>query len=436
MGDHRLPGSQARRTLKPTSQDTSAKSMWKESSKCFSKHKREQLRLPTSTSVENKYRLRGKEQPGSDDFRKAVAMCKGLTLSSMEDTLFPTISNGVCSSFANKNQPKSPDDSELFYPLLTVQRPRKTIWDKIGSHHDQELFAPWPRGKESSADILIKMLETPRPNWIHETPRPKRMLQTTRPKRMLENKWPYREDHREATKQPTTSAKQSQRKIDLEHQKLPWSCEGTWVHDGKHRGQDMLSSLYYKYIYKGGKDEWAEKFRDSVQHIDTGYDNQSSCEEPPVRRINMCNCDTKYDKKVSKGKDTPLSKEESSFVIKLQTPPDLYTANKHKQYESPFLKNSQLKTPGAEETNPYELELQGENAGKSEQTYEPTDWKYFISKEDTTPSTLEQMFMKKRWGCERSSPTSKMFRDYYWIVDSDDDDDDDDEEEEEEETLK
>ncbi|XP_028633437.1 protein FAM47E-like [Grammomys surdaster] len=413
MGDHRLPGSQARRTLKPTSQGASAKSSWKDSSKCFSKHKKEQLRFPTS--MENQHRLYGKER--SDDFRKSRTWSEGLTPRSMEGTVFPTIARGVCSPIANKNQQKSADDSGLLYPLLTVQPTHRTFWDDIGSRH-QQLLAPWPRGEDSSADILIKMLETPKS------------------KRMLETKWPYWEDHREATKQPTTSAKQSQGKFDLDHHKLPWSCEGTWLHDGKHRGQDMLSSIYYKYIYKGGNDEWAETYRDSIHHFDTGYDNQSSCEESSVRRTDLCNFDIKYGRKASKEKDTPLSKQESSFVIKLQTPPDLYRPNKYTRYESPFLKANQLKTIG-EETAPNELELQGENPETTEQAYDPTDWKYFISKDDTTPSTLEQMFMKKRWGCECTSPTSKMFRDYYWIVDSDDDDDDDDdEEEEEEEKLK
>ncbi|XP_052027178.1 uncharacterized protein LOC127675199 [Apodemus sylvaticus] len=414
MGDHRLPGSQARRTLKPTSHDTTAKSTWKDSSKCFSKHKKEQVRL--RTSVDNQHRLYGKER--SDDFRKAGTSSEGMTPRSTEGSFFPTISRRICSPITNKNQQKSADDSGLLYPLLTAQPTRRSFWDDIGTRQNQQLLAPWPRGEDNSADILIKMLETPKPN------------------RMLENKWPYWEDHREATKQPTTSAKHSQGKYNLEHHKLPWSCESTWLHDGKHRGQDMLSSIYYKYIYKGGKDEWAEKYRGPMHHIDTGYENQSCYEESPVRRTNMCNCDIKYAKKPSKGKDTPLSKEESSFVIKLQTPPDLYRANKHTRYESAFLRTSQLKTLGIEETIPNELELQGENAGKPktpEQPYDPSDWKYYISKDDTTPSTLEQMFMKKGWGYECSSPESKMFRDYYWIVDSEDDDDDDDEEEEGEE---
>ncbi|EDL35651.1 uncharacterized protein LOC75775 [Mus musculus] len=408
MGDHKLPGSQARRSLKTASQGTTAKSIWKDSSKCFSKHKREQLKLPTS--VEKQHRHYGKERSGSDDFRKAMALTEEMTPHSVESPLFPTISHRVCSPTANKNQQKPADDSGLLYPLLTVRPPpRRTIWGNIGTRHNQQLLAPWPRGEDNSADILIKMLETPRSN------------------RMLENKWPYWEDHREATKQPTTSAKQSQGKSGLEHHKLPWLCEGTWLHDSKHRGQDMLSSIYYKYIYKGGNDEWAETYRDSMQHIDTGYENQSSYEESPVRRTNMCNFDIKYGKKMSKGKDMPLSKQESSFVIKLQTPPDFYRANKYRKYESPV-------HLGTEETDPNELELQGANARKPEQAYEPTDWKYFISKDDTTPSSLEQMFMKKGWGYECSSPSSKMFRDYYWIVDSDDDDTDN--EEEEEEKLK
>ncbi|XP_050997059.1 uncharacterized protein LOC127184748 [Acomys russatus] len=409
MGDHKLPGKQVRRTVKPTSRDTSSKSVGKDASKCALKHKKEQLRLPTP--VEGQHRLYIKERP--DDFRKAGTPNEGLTPKSVEGTFLPTISQRVPSPIANKCQRKVCDDSGLYQPLLPVQHTRRTFWDEIGSRRNHHLLAPWPRGEDSSADILIKILETPRPQ------------------RILENKWPYWEDHREATKQPTNSGKQSQGKFDQDPHNLSSSCEGSWVPDGQHRGQDMLSSIYYKYIYKGGDDKWAKTCRNFVQPIDKGCENQPSNEKSPVKKP-----DLKYDKKMSRVENTRLSKQESSFVIKLQNPPDTHKVNKDIRYEPPshpkscHLKNEDL-VPNSDEP-----ELQGKNVvGNPEvaEASEPKDLKYFISKDDTTPSTLEQVFMKKGWGCEYSSPTSEIFRDYYWITDTDDDDDD---EEEEEEKMK
>ncbi|CAH6779645.1 LOC102552474 [Phodopus roborovskii] len=398
-----------------------SKSVWKDSSKCFLKQKKEQLRLPTS--VEGQQRLYIKDRP--DDFRKVGTPSEGLTTRSMEGTFFPTISRGMCSPIANKNQRKLSEDSGLYHPLLPVQQTRRTFWDDIGMRQNHHLLAPWPRGEENSADILIKILETPKPN------------------RMLENKWLYWEDHREATKQPTNTGKQSQGKLDLEPHKLPWSCEGKWLHDRKHRKQDMLSSIYYKYIYKGGDDicEWAEPCRDSMQQIDTGNENQPSYEESPAKKTDLPTFDLRYGRKASKVKDSRLSKQASHFDIKLQKPQDPHKASKEIRYESPYLKNNHWKILGNEEpvADPNELELQDENIGSPEiieEAYEPTDWKYFISKDDnSTLSTLEQMFMKKGWGYE-SSPASKMFKDYYWIMDTDCDDDDDDESKEEEEKVK
>lgn len=409
MGDHRLPGNQARRTLKSTSQDTTSKSVWKDSSKYFLKHKKDQLRLPTS--VEGQHRLYVKERP--DDFRKVGTPSEALTPRSMEGSFFPTISRGMRSPVGNKNQRKLIDDSGLYQPLLPVQQTRRTFWDDIGFRQNQNLLSPWPRGEENSADILIKMLETPKPN------------------RMLENKWPYWEDHREATKQPTNFGKQSQGKLDLDPHKLPWSCEG------RHRRQDMLSSIYYKYIYKGGDDicDCAEPWREPIQQIDTGYENQPSYEESPVKKTDLPTFDIRYGRKTSKVKDTRFSKQDSNVVIKLQKPQDPHKTSKETRYESPYLRNNQFEILENEDliTDSNELELQVENLGNSEnanEAYDPTDWKYFISKEDTALSSLELLYMKG-WGNERSSPTSKMFKNYYWIMDTDNDDDDDDDEEEE-----
>uniref|UniRef100_A0A8C2LEH7 Uncharacterized protein n=1 Tax=Cricetulus griseus TaxID=10029 RepID=A0A8C2LEH7_CRIGR len=397
------PGNQARRTPKPTSQDTTSKSVWKDSSKCFLKHKKEQqLRLPTS--VEGQQRLFVKERP--DEFKKVGTPSEGLIpRSNIESTFFPIISRGIRSPVANKNQRKLPEDSGLYHPLLPVQQTRRTFWDDIGMRQNNHLLAPWPRGEENSADILIKMLETPKPN------------------RMLENKWPYWEDHREATKQPTNSGKQSQVKLDLEPHRLSWSCEGNWFHDGKHRRQDMLSSIYYKYIYKGGDDicEWAEPCREPMQQNDTGYENQTSYEESPAKKTDLPTFDVRYGRKTSKVKDSRLSKQDSNFDIKLQKPQDPHKATKELKYESPYLKNNQWKTLGNEDpvTDSNELELQDENIGNPEiieEAYDPTDWKYFISKDDnSTLSTLE---------------------DYFWIMDTDDDDDDDEHEDDNNDECK
>ena len=366
--------------------------------------------------MEGQHRLYVKERP--DDFRKVGTPSEVLTPRSMKGTLFPTISRGMRSPVANKNQRKLIEDSGLYQPLLPVQPTRRTLRNDIGFRQKQNLFGPWPRGKETSADILIKMLETPRHN------------------RMQENKWPYWEDHREATKQPTNSGKQSQGKLDLDPYKLPWSCEG------RHKRQDMLSSIYYKYIYKGGDDicDCAEPWREPNQQIDMGYENQPSYEESPVKKTNLPTFDHRYGRKTSKVKDTRLYKQDSNFVIKLQKPQDSYKTSKETRYESPYFRNNQFEILENEDSisDSSELELQIENLGNSEnadEAYDPTDWKYFISKEDTALSSLELMYMKG-WGNERSTPTSKMFKDYYWIMDTDDDDDDDDEEEHKEEKKK
>ncbi|XP_036030430.1 protein FAM47E-like [Onychomys torridus] len=422
MGDHRMPGNQARRTIKPISQDTTGKSVWKDSSKCFVKHRKEPLRLPTS--VEGQHRPSVKERP--DDFRKVGTASEELTPRSMEGTIFPTIFRGMPSPVANKTPRKQTDDSGVYHPLLPVQQTRRTFWDDIGFRQNQNLLTPWPRGEENSADILIKMLETPRPN------------------RILEYKWPYWEDYREASKQPTNTGKQSQGKLDVDSHKLPWSCEGPWLHDGKHRGQDMLSSIYYKYIYKGGDDvrEWAEYYRDAMKQTDTGYENQPSYEESSAKKTDLPTFDLKYGKKMNKGKDIRLNKQDSNFNTKLSKQHDPHKASKDFRYESSLcLKNHRLKTLENEDTitDSNELELQGENIGNPEiagEAYEPTDWRYFISKEETTPSTLEQMFMKRRWGYECSTPASNTFKDCYWIMDTGDDDDDDNDDNHKEEEEK
>ncbi|XP_021484695.1 uncharacterized protein LOC110542428 [Meriones unguiculatus] len=392
MGDHRLPGNQARRTVKPKSQDKAGKYVPKNSSKCFLKLRKEQTKMPTS--VEAQQRQNVKERP--DDFRKSGTPIERLTPRSMENSLFPTISRRARSSINNKSQRKLTSDSGLYHSPLPVQH--RSFLDDIGAHQNNHLLSPWPRGEDTSADILIKMLETPKYN------------------RTLEYKWPFWEDHREATKQPTNSCKPSQGKFDLDPHRLSWSCRCSWLHDSKHRRQDLLDSSHYKYIYKGGEDKWAESFRDPMKQTDTRYENQLSYEESPVKKTDLCTFDLKYNRKMSRIKDITLSKQETSFIIKLQTHQNAFKAHKEIMNEPSYLKSNHLTILGNEDpvTDPDDLELQCDNIsdpGKVEQAFKPTDWKYYIRKDDPTTSTLEQLFMRKRWACGCSSPTSKIHSD-------------------------
>ncbi|KAL1766489.1 hypothetical protein HispidOSU_014524 [Sigmodon hispidus] len=423
MGEQWLPWNRPRQVLQPMPLGMTCKPWFKDKlpSKCFAKHKKEQLKFPTS--LDGRRWVFVKE--GLDDFRKGCPPSEGMILHGRKEGFLPTISHRV--RRRSRKSPKKPcQDLSLYSSLSLAQQARKFFVERIEENITEHPLTFWPLEEGIPENLLLKVLESLDPD------------------RKLGEKWDYCEGHRKLIDLPTDAEKYAHRKTDLDPPKFPGSRRHGVLHENKPKKQDSGESLYYQYIPKGVYDfcEWVDSFGDlgidedfMMKQFDIGYECKPSYEDSSIKRISLLPAELRYCRRLSRVKAIRFSIQESNFERKLRKPQDPYKSTRDKiRYGAWYLRPDLWKKLVNDEPlmDPEDdlLEFQGGRFGKPdiiEDLYGTIAFKDFIiSKGYNMPGILEKLFMRKGWDYHAvNTPIPRVLKAHELIMQKKDEDYDD-----------
>ncbi|XP_050997721.1 protein FAM47A-like [Acomys russatus] len=422
MGEQWLPWNRPRKVLQPMPLGMTCKPWFKDRlpSKCFPKHKQEELKFPTS--------LDGRRwvfvKKGLDDFRKGCPPCGNMTFRGSKEGFLPTISHGVRHR-SRKNQQKRCQDLSLFSSLSLAQQARKNFVERTEANLTQNPLAFCPLEQAVSEDLFLNVLETLDPD------------------QKLEEKWNYFERQSESINLSTEAETSPQEIVDTEPEEVPEPRRYRMVFEDESSKEESEESVYFQYIPKGVYDfcEWVDSFGDldidedfMMKQFDIGYECKPVYTDSAIRKISLLPSELKFCRRLSKVKEIRFSLQESNFERKLRKPQDPYKPTRDKiRYGAWYLKPYLWKKLVNDEPllDPNDLiEFQGGRPRKSdiiEDLYGTIAFKDFIiSKGYNMPNILEKLFVRKGWDYDTiKTPIPRVLKAHELIMQKRDEDYDD-----------
>ncbi|EDL96069.1 rCG36469 [Rattus norvegicus] len=428
MGEQWLPWNRPRQVLQPMPLGMTSKPWFKDRlpSKCFAKHKQEQLKFPTS--LDGRRWVFVKE--GLDDFRKGCPPSKGMIIRGPKEGFLPTITHQVHRG-SKKSKQKRCQDVNLFSSLSLAQQARKSFVEKTEANLTQHPLAFWPleEGVPSDIDFLENVLEA---------------LDTDQ---KLEEKLNQCEVSRKSIQSvhlPSVAEDYPEKQEEREPPKFPGARKHGVLHDKKPRKKNPAKeSLYYRHIPKGVYDfcAWVDSFGDlgidehfMMKQFDIGYECKPVYTDSAIKKISLLPTDLRLCRRLSKVKEIRFSIQEANFERKLRKPIDPYKPTRDKiRYGAWYLKPYLWKKLVNDEPllDPEELfELEGGRPGKPdiiEDLYGTIAFKDFIiSKGYNMPTILEKLFMRKGWNYDTvNTPIPRVLKAHELIMQQKDEDYDD-----------
>ncbi|XP_034342251.1 protein FAM47E-like [Arvicanthis niloticus] len=431
MGEQWLPWNRPRQVLQPMPLGMTCKPWFKDRlpSKCFAKHKQEQLKFPTS--LDGRRWVFVKE--GLDDFRKGCPPSEGMIIRGPKESFLPTISHEVQRG-TRKSQQKRCQDLSLFSSLSLAQQARKAFVERTEANLIQHQLAFWPMEDGTPSDSSSDLSEN--------------VVEASDTDQNLEETLDHSEDHRKSVHSvhlPSVSEECSEKKEEPEPPRFPGSRKhGLLGEKKKPRKKDPAKeSLYYRYIPKGVYDfcAWVDSFGDleidehfMMKQFDIGYECKPVYTDSAIKKISLLPGDIKRCRRLSKVKEIRFSIQEANFERKLRKPHDPYKPTRDKiRYGAWYLKPYLWKKLVNDEPlmDPEELfELEGGRFGKPdiiEDLYGTIAFKDFIiSKGYSMPTILEKLFMRKGWNYDTvNTPIPRVLKAHELIMQQKDEDYDD-----------